>query len=167
MLAITAIVVTNAGTGYTTAPTVTITGDGTGATANAAIGTSTVTGIIVTAAGSGYKVAPTATLSGGSGTGATVGSVTIGTSTISGITVTNPGSGYSSAPTVTFTGGGGSGAVATATVSTGTGLKTNNLQDYLDNYVNGAGLVGEFAAKYPGTLGNSLKISVADSAQIS
>jgi hypothetical protein len=162
--AITAITVTNAGTGYTSAPTVTITGDGTGATATAAIGTSTITGIVISNAGSGYKVAPAVTLSGGGGTGAAVGSVTIGTSTVTNITVTNPGSGYSSAPTVTLSGGGGTGAVASATVSTGTGIKINNLQDYLDNYVNGAGLIGEFAAKYPGTLGNSLKVSIADSA---
>ena len=30
-------------------------------------------------------------------------------------------------------------------------------------YANGAGVVGEFAAKYPGTLGNSLLVSMADS----
>jgi len=161
---VTAITITNPGSGYTSAPTISITGDGTGATATATIGTSTVTGITITSAGSGYLTSPTVTLTGGGGTGATVGSVTIGTSTVTGITIVAAGSGYSAAPDVTISGGGGTGATATATITSGTGIKINNLQHYLDNYINGAGLVGEFAAKYPGTLGNSLKISVADSA---
>lgn len=162
---IASIAIGDAGSGYTTAPTITITGDGTGATATATIGTSTITGINVTSAGTGYRVAPTVTLvGGGSTTAATIGAVAIATSAIQSLTITNPGSGYSSAPTVTFTGGGGAGATATAAVTVGTGLKINNLQDYQSTYENGSGLVGEFAAKYPGTLGNSLKVSVADSA---
>lgn len=161
---IASIAIGDAGSGYTAAPTVTINGDGTGAVATAAIGTSTLTGITISNAGTGYRTAPTVTLVGGGGTGATIGAVAIATSAIQSLTITNPGSGYSTAPTVTFTGGGGSGATATATVTVGTGLKINNLQDYISTYENGSGLVGEFAAKYPGTLGNSLKVSVADSA---
>lgn len=161
--AITAIVITSAGSGYTSAPTVTITGDGVGASATAIIGTSTVTAIAITVGGTGYTTAPTVTISGGGGTGATVGAVTVGTSTITGITLTNPGSGYSSAPAVAITGGSGAGAAVTATVTSGSGIKINNLQDYLDTYVNGSALVGMFAAKYPGALGNSLKVSIADS----
>jgi hypothetical protein len=164
---IASIAIGDAGSGYTSAPTVTFSGDGTGATATAAIGTSTLTGITITNAGSGYRVAPTVTLVGGGGTGATIGEVTVATSAIQTLTITNPGSGYSTAPTVTFTGGGGSGATATAAITVGTGVKINNLQDYQTTYENGAGLVGEFAAKYPGTLGNSLKISMADSATFS
>jgi hypothetical protein len=163
-VAIASIAIGDAGSGYTAAPTITITGDGTGATATAAIGTSTLTGITITAGGSGYRVAPTVTLVGGSGTGATIGAVTIATSAVQSLTITNPGSGYSSAPTVTFTGGGGSGATATAAITVGTGVKINNLQAYQTTYENGSGLVGEFAAKYPGALGNSLKVSIADSA---
>ena len=161
---ITAVVVTSAGSGYTSAPTISFSGDGVGATATATIGTSTITGINVTNAGSGYRTAPTVTLVGGGGTGAVIGAVNISTSSVQSITITNPGSGYNAAPVVTFSGGGGTGAAAVASVSTGTGLKINNLQDYLDNYENGSGLVGEFAAKYPGVLGNSLKVSMADSA---
>ena len=161
---IASISVTNAGSGYTTAPTVTISGDGVGAAATAVIGTSSITGITITNAGSGYRTAPTVTLVGGGGTGAAIGAVTIATSALQSITITNPGSGYNNPPVVTFTGGGGSGAAAVASVTTGTGLKINNLQDYLDNYSNGSALVGEFAAKYPGVLGNSLKVSMADSA---
>lgn len=48
-------------------------------------------------------------------------------------------------------------------VSTGTALKIKNFDDYSNNYLNGEGAVGEWAAKYPGALGNSLKVSMADS----
>jgi phage tail sheath protein FI len=164
---ITEITITEDGTGYTSAPTITITGDGTGAVASATVGTSTLTGITISDAGTGYRVAPTVTLVGGGGTGATIGSVTVATSAVQSLTVTNPGSGYSTAPTVTFTGGGGDDAEAVAVVTTGTGLKINNLDDYLNNYESGSALVGEFAAKFPGTLGNSLRVSMADSASFS
>jgi hypothetical protein len=166
-VAVASIAIGNAGSGYTSAPTVTITGDGTGATATATIGTSTLTGITITAAGTGYRTAPTVTLVGGGGTGASIGQVTIDNSPVQSLTITNPGSGYSAAPTVTFTGGGGTGAAATAAVTTGTGIKINNLQTYQSTYENGSAIVGEFAAKFPGTLGNSLKVSMADSATFS
>lgn len=58
------------GTGYTTAPTVTITGDGEGATATATVASGAVTGITITNGGSGYTQA-TISFSGGGGTGAT------------------------------------------------------------------------------------------------
>ena len=41
-------------------------------------------------------------------------------------------------------------------------VKIKNLDHYLEQYVNGAANVGSFAAKFPGTLGNSLKVSIAD-----
>ena len=164
---ITEIVVTNPGSGYTTAPTVTITGDGVGASATATIGTSSISSILVTNGGSGYLTSPIVTITGGGGTGVAIASVSLGTSSVISIVVTNQGSGYSAPPTVTITGGGGTGALATATVSLGTGVKINNLQHYLDNYENGAGLVGEFAAKYPGALGNSIKVSMADAGSFS
>ena len=52
--AINIIKVTAGGSGYATAPAVTITGDGTGATANSTIVANVVTAITVTAAGTGY-----------------------------------------------------------------------------------------------------------------
>jgi hypothetical protein len=65
--------VTAAGSGYTTTPTVAITGgSGSGATAVAVLGSSnTVIGINVTAAGTGYTSVPTVTISGGGGSGGT------------------------------------------------------------------------------------------------
>lgn len=52
--AINVIKVTSGGSGYATAPAVTITGDGTGATANSTIVANVVTAVTVTAAGTGY-----------------------------------------------------------------------------------------------------------------
>ena len=46
--------VTSGGSGYATAPAVTITGDGTGATANSTIVANTVTAVTITNAGTGY-----------------------------------------------------------------------------------------------------------------
>lgn len=101
--AVTSINVDQGGTGYTTAPDVSITGDGQGATAVATI---TLTGggvetVTVTNGGTGYNPLnlPAISFTGGGGSGATaVATVTDGV--ISAITVTNPGSGYSAAPTV-------------------------------------------------------------------
>jgi phage tail sheath protein FI len=47
-------------------------------------------------------------------------------------------------------------------VATSTAVKIKNFDDYSSNYENGQGTVGEWAAKYPGSLGNSLKVSMAD-----
>ncbi len=61
------------GTGYTTAPTVTLTGGGgTGATATAVIDPTTmqVTGVVITNVGTGYATAPAIAFTGGGGTGA-------------------------------------------------------------------------------------------------
>lgn len=70
--AVTAVTVTAAGTGYTSAPSVTLTGgNGTGATAVAEIDAAgRVSKISVVNPGSGYTAAPTVELSGGGGSGA-------------------------------------------------------------------------------------------------
>lgn len=126
-----------------------------------------ITDIAITTPGTGYATAPTVSVvDTGIGSGAVIGAVTLSGSSITGITITNPGIGYASAPTVTFTGGGGLGAVAKAFVSTG-GVKVNNINDYNATYANGAGAVGEFAAKFPGSLGNSILVSMADAATFS
>ena len=66
------IKVVSGGTGYTTAPTVVITGGGgTGATATATIAAGKVSSVTLTSGGTGYTTAPTITLSGGGGSGAT------------------------------------------------------------------------------------------------
>lgn len=127
-----------------------------------------ISSITVSAAGSGYTAAPTVEI----GAPTTGGTQATATATIVGgevtaITVTNPGTGYSSAPTVTITPATGdttgTGATATATIEAFAAPLIKNEADYEANYINGAGAVGFVAAKYPGSLGNSLKISVADS----
>ena len=45
----------------------------------------------------------------------------------------------------------------------GSGLLIKNDTTYQNNYAAGQGSVGEWAAKYPGTLGNSLKVSMISS----
>lgn len=67
---ISSITVTAGGSGYTTPPTVTITGPGTGATATAVLTGDAVTSVTVTAAGSKYDNTTTISFSGGGGSGA-------------------------------------------------------------------------------------------------
>jgi len=62
--------ITNGGTGYTSAPTVTIDGDGVGCTATATVSAGAVTEIEINTIGSGYRQA-NVTLSGGGGSSAT------------------------------------------------------------------------------------------------
>jgi phage tail sheath protein FI len=168
--AITAVAVSSGGTGYTTAPTVQITSSGGGSGATFTVQTSgsspnlVVTGITVTAGGSGYKGTVTASFIGGGGSGASAGTVTVATSSITGVTVATAGSGYTSAPSVTVAAP-PSGVTAVVTANTvSAGLKIINGETYNSTYINGAGTVGEFAAKYPGAAGNSLLVSMADSA---
>lgn len=125
------ITVTNGGSGYSTAPTVTFTGGGgTGAAAIAVVQNGAVTAVTITNRGSGYTSAPTIGFTGGGGSAAAATAVrgelaTITVTnygsggTITSISVTNGGSGYTSAPTVSFTDSSGSTATATATISGG------------------------------------------------
>lgn len=159
--AITGITITNPGSGYLIPPTITIGGPGTGGDVDSNITFSRIELITIVDAGSGYLTPPTVTIL-GTGTNAAA-SASITSSGVAGITVTNPGSGYTSTPLVTFTGGDGSGAAATTTTVVG-GVKINNLEDYQTYYASGQGSIGEFTAKYPGTLGNSITVSIADAA---
>lgn len=166
---VTAATVATQGSGYITA-TVTFSlpqiNSGVRATGTATIVGGQITAIVITNAGSGYLTAPTVTITSDTGTGASVGVVTIQASTVVGITVTNGGTGYTSAPTITFTNGGGTGAAATTTILIG-GVKIINESDYLNTWSSGSGVTGEWAAKYPGTLGNSLTVGLCDSAGFS
>jgi hypothetical protein len=158
--AITAVAVSGGGTGYSGTPTVVITssGGGSGATFSVTTSSGVITAVTVLTGGSGYKGTVTAAFSGGGGSGASAGSVTVATSSIS-VTITNAGTGYTSAPTATL-----SGTATLAPVVTIGGIKINNTNVYTASFVNGSGVVGEWAAKYPGTLGNSIAVHMADSA---
>jgi hypothetical protein len=115
------IAVNSTGSGYTSPPTVTITGGGgSGATATAVVISNQVSAINVTNGGSGYTSDPTVTLSGGGGSGASA-TATVAPSgqNVSSILVTNGGSNYQAAPIIQITGGGGNGATAQGVVSGG------------------------------------------------
>lgn len=115
------------GSGYTSAPTVGLTGGGgTGATALAEISggkvtglflTTSVAGVNVTDGGSGYPDI-TVTITGGGGTGA-VAYADTSDGSIDSIEIYEGGSGYTSVPTITISADTGSGATATATISGG------------------------------------------------
>ena len=103
------ILLTNAGAGYTVAPTVTISGGGgTGAAATCSIVTSGqgVVRIIVTDGGVGYGTAPVVTIGGPPSSGiakTAVGIASLGSDTsVKAIYISDPGRGYSSQPAITI-----------------------------------------------------------------
>jgi len=115
------IAITNGGSGYTSAPSVTISGgSGSGAAAVAAIGTPSVTALVLDNGGSGYSTVPTVVFAGGGGSGAHA-TVNIDPRSITGVNpFINVGAytyhGVLPIPiTVSLSGGGGSGGVLTAT----------------------------------------------------
>jgi len=137
---VTSVTITNGGSGYTSAPTVTFSapgGTGTTATGTAILGTGAtagqVVGVTFTNPGTGYTAAPMVTFSapGGSGTLAT-GTTSIGLSFgtgVTSVTISSGGSGYTSAPTVTFSApGAGTTATGIAIVNSGavTGVSITN-----------------------------------------
>lgn len=91
--------IVSGGSGYTSAPAVTIsvpnTANGVQATASATITANAVSSITITNAGTGYTSAPTVTLTGGGGTGANVvaSNLTFAQGTVS-VVVTSGGTGY-------------------------------------------------------------------------
>ncbi len=87
------------GSGYSQAPTVSINGGGSSATASATLA---VTAVTITAGGSGYTLVPTVTFS-TPGTGVTAtGIAVVSNGVVTAIIITNDGSGYTSMPTITF-----------------------------------------------------------------
>ena len=116
---VTAINVTNGGSGYTTEPIISITGGGATsdnqASAAAQITSGIVTGINVVTGGSGYTSVPTITITGGNGSGATATATCRGP--IDAINITNAGSQYTYEPTIDLISG--SGAVAYPSILNG------------------------------------------------
>ena len=175
---VTGITVGTAGSGYSTAPTITISAPqvegGQTATATATINTTgAVSGITVVTAGSGYLTSPTITITAApaGGVNATA-TATIATSSISRISITSGGSGYTAAPTVTITAynTGDFGAVVAPTgvvavISSQTGVKIRNAADYIANFRDfQSSVYGMFAARYAGTLGNGISVVLVDKA---
>ena len=121
---VSSILITEAGTGYTSSPTVTFNGGG-GSGANAVSGITTfATGtvsVLVTAGGTGYTNASnlTVTIAGGGGANAAGQGIVAG-GIVTQVVMTNVGSGYTNASniTVTIAGGGGTNATAKAIINT-------------------------------------------------
>lgn len=140
--------------------------DATGNRNAVATQTGGVSGITVSSGGAGY-VTPVVTISAPNQTGGTQATATavVSGGVITQINIVQAGTGYTTASvTITDTGGTPTTPASVNPVVTVSGIKINNFDAFEANYLNGAGLVGEFAAKYPGALGNSLKVSLADSA---
>jgi uncharacterized repeat protein (TIGR01451 family) len=116
--AVSSIAVNTAGSGYTSAPQVIISGGGgNGATATATLSGATVGSITVINGGSGYTSAPTVSFAGGGSPSALP---IVSGNSITSFRLTSGGSGYTTAPTVVIaTNGPGSGASATANISGG------------------------------------------------
>ncbi len=104
----------NGGSGYTSAPGVTLTGGGgSNAFATTTLSPSSLTNLSLTAGGSGYTSAPGVSFSGGGGSNASATAI-LSPAAVGSVNVVNGGTGYTSAPGVLIFGGGGSGAMGTA-----------------------------------------------------
>ena len=167
---INSINILNAGTGgYNFTPNVTINKNNLlgGATANAnARIEALVSTVTVTNPGSGFTSAPNVIVTPVAGDFAFLTSnarpIAVVGFTVNSVTITNAGAGYLSAPAITIVDSQARTATANATV-TFDALLIENSDVYDGEYSTGGFGYGEFIAKYPGTLGNSLKVSVADS----
>jgi len=173
--AITSIPVSSGGTGYSNtagAVTVSVTrgvGDttGSGASGIAVVSGGIIQSITVTG-GSGYTVVPTVAIASSGGSGGVLGTPTVGSSTVTSITITNAGSGYTAIPAITVAAPpSGTTALVTGVTITQSGTKIRNSEHYLANFADGQGLYGEWAAKYPGALGNGILVAYADNATYS
>jgi phage tail sheath protein FI len=129
-----------------------------------AVQSGTVTGVTITNGGTGFAdpvtviFGPPQEVGGVQATGHAI----VGAGgAIESIIIDNPGSGYTNEPSITVSSQDGIGFVGDVNIIIG-GIKINNEQDYMEQYVNGAGLVGCFAAKFPGALGNSIRVEMAD-----
>lgn len=89
------VTITDGGSGYTSAPTVTVSGGGgTGATATATVVNGVVTAVTVTAAGSGYTTDPTITFSAPNEGAVTLGATTSSTAAVNFSRYVSEGSNY-------------------------------------------------------------------------
>jgi len=125
--------------------------------------TGSVTGIVITTTGSSYS-APVVHIDPPTEAGGIQATATAQVSggQITGFTITNHGTGYATAPAITISDPDGSSFSGHTLVSVA-GVQINNSQVYSNNFIDGEGVVGLFAAKYPGALGNSISVSMADS----
>ena len=134
------------------------------ATANPVFSGGSLASIVITEPGNGYISAPSIQIVGDGGGATAV--ATVGASALHTVTIVGPGTGYISQPTyvlknatnVTIS---DPGLELTLGISY-RGPKIKNSEHYATSYNTGVKTYGEFAAKYPGSLGNAIRVSVAD-----
>lgn len=167
---ITKITVDEPGSGYTAAPSVTVSSPATFSAITVAAANVNVNTDTITAAGHGLKNGDVVQYG---ATGA-IAELTNGTSyyiinkTTNTFQLATSFGGSAIGFTTTGSNGQtftkiGQAATAYATISS-SGIKINNEDVYTTVFASGQGVVGSWAAKYPGSIGNSLKVSIADSA---
>ena len=174
------ITVTNSGSNYTQLPIITISAPdlegGVQATAVATLNTGAIDTITIVEAGSGYFATPTVTIArdeiAGDFTGAAAAAtIQVDSSALIAVALINAGSGYTAAPTATIsnsnTGALGTPVdpVLTSIYASAAGVKIKNGIHYLENFRSyEQSVYGMFAARYPGSLGNGIKVIVVDAA---
>jgi phage tail sheath protein FI len=120
--------------------------------------------ITITNPGSGYTSAPNVIITRSANdtqVSSNAAAVAVVGYEVDSIVVTNPGTDYRTVPSVTVQNTLGVNASVIASLSFGSTLITNADNYEASHSVGGYGY-GEFAAKYPGTLGNAIRVSVAD-----
>lgn len=120
-----AIALGTAGTGYTIPPTVSISGDGSAATAVAVLTGSAISGYTITNPGTGYTSATASLLAGSGASASVVVTGSPGSATVTGFTSIVGGSNYAIAPSVAITLDGG--ATGNVTAHTVIGTSGSNL----------------------------------------
>ncbi len=125
---VSSITMTNQGSGYTSVPTLGISGgNGKGAVISIVLNTdvkgAALENPVVSAGGSGYSSVPSVSVSAPTGNNPVqaVITATINAGAVNGLVLSNAGNGYLTAPTITITGGGGTGATGTISVVAGGG----------------------------------------------
>lgn len=94
------VLITNPGFGYTVAPSIKFTGDGSGASAIAVLGDGIVGVVSITNAGSGYVIPPTITFTGSASVSAAATAIVSAGGSITSIFLTNAGLGYTQIPSI-------------------------------------------------------------------
>lgn len=117
---------------------------------------------LVFTGGAGSGAVGTAVITGATGAVGATGAIP---GTVTSITLTNPGLAFTSAPTVNVDfGATGILVSASITPSISNATQIKNESDYTENFSTGIVAVGTWVAKYPGAIGNTLKVSMADAA---
>lgn len=130
--------------------------------------TGAITAITITNGGGGYiNNATVLSIASTSGVGASI-TITPAASSIASVRITNGGSGYTANQEieviiVAADGDDGDGATATG-YPTVSGTKILNSTHYSNSFADGQATKGEWSGKYPGALGNSLRVSMCDAA---